>query len=327
MGKEAQEAHIPVLRDRCVALLAPALQAPGALLVDCTLGMGGHSEAVLEALPECCVLGIDRDEQAIEMAGRRLAKFGNRFRAVHATYDEIERVLAGNKADAVLMDLGVSSLQLDEAERGFAYAQDADLDMRMDRSTTLTAAEYLAAVSQTELARVLRKYGEEKFASKIAANIVATREKSPLTRTSQLVDLVRQSLPQAAMRKGGNPAKRTFQAIRIVVNGELEILENALPAAFSALRIGGHLVVEAYQSLEDRMVKQFMNELSTAKAPVDLPVVPPSAQPCATLLTRGAEKATKEELESNPRSASVRLRALKKVKEFPTPSNYPRSKK
>lgn len=311
---DATEAHTPVLKQRCVDLLRPALSRPGALLIDCTLGMGGHTEAVLDSIPSCSVVGIDRDPQAISMASARLARFGDRFEAVHATYDRVAEVAARfGGADAVLMDLGVSSLQLDVAERGFSYAQDAPLDMRMDATADRTAADILATASAAELTAILRDFGEERFAHKIAAEVVSRRENEPLKSTSELVDVIRTALPQAAMRKGGNPAKRTFQALRIAVNSELDILQRALPAAFECLRPGGRLVIESYQSLEDRMVKRYFSTLTKLDVPADLPFIPAGAQPQATALTRGAEKADNEELTSNPRSASVRLRAVEKT--------------
>ncbi|MGF0116456.1 16S rRNA (cytosine(1402)-N(4))-methyltransferase RsmH [Promicromonospora sp. Marseille-Q5078] len=314
--------HLPVLLQRCVDLLAPALAEPGSVLVDCTLGMGGHTEAVLEQVPTARVVGIDRDTQALRLAARRLARFGERFTPVHAVYDEIGDVVADLGLDGVqgvLMDLGVSSLQLDEAGRGFAYAQDAPLDMRMDQTSGDTAADVLNTYDERALTRVLREYGEERFAPRIARAIVRRRDESPWERTGELADLVRASIPAAARRTGGNPSKRTFQALRIEVNGELEVLERAVPAAIEALATDGRIVVEAYQSLEDRIVKRALARGTTSSAPAGLPVEPETHKPYLEALTRGAEEADEAELERNPRAASVRLRAARRVR--PTPDH------
>lgn len=319
---DAASRHIPVLLQRCLDLLAPALAAPGAVLVDATLGMGGHTEGVLRAFEEVRVVGIDRDPQALALAGRRLAPFGDRFTPVHAVYDEIPDVLDDlglPSVQGVLMDLGVSSLQLDETERGFAYAHDAPLDMRMDPTRGVTAADVLNTYDERALARVLHVYGEERFAARIARAVVRRREQEPLARTAELVDLVRASIPAATRRTGGHPAKRTFQALRIEVNGELAALERALPAAVESLAVGGRIVVESYQSLEDRLVKRALAAGATSSAPPDLPVEPATHAPYLRLLTRGAEEADAEELARNPRSQSVRLRAAERVR--PTPDH------
>ncbi|PFG33471.1 16S rRNA (cytosine(1402)-N(4))-methyltransferase RsmH [Sanguibacter antarcticus] len=319
---DAAGRHVPVLLDRCVDLLAPALVAPGAVFVDCTLGMGGHTQAVLERLPTVRAIGIDRDPQALRLAGERLAHFGDRFVGVHAVYDEIPEVLASLKigsVQGVLMDLGVSSLQIDESERGFSYAHDAPLDMRMDATASLTAADILNTYDERELARILRDYGEERFASKIARSIVAKRALRPWERSADLVDLVRACIPAATRKTGGNPAKRTFQALRIEVNGELEVLERALPAAVDALAVGGRIVIESYHSLEDRLTKRALARGAVSSAPPDLPVEPETHRPFLKLLTRGAEEADEHELELNPRSASVRLRAAERTR--PTPDH------
>ncbi|QWW18947.1 16S rRNA (cytosine(1402)-N(4))-methyltransferase RsmH [Schaalia sp. 19OD2882] len=316
--------HVPVLLDECLDMLAPALDIPGAVLVDATLGMGGHSEGALRRFPDLQVVGIDRDPQAIDSAVRRLAPFGTRFRAVHTTYDHLDEVAAVHGRDAlvdgVLMDLGVSSLQLDQADRGFSYAKDAPLDMRMDPSTGASAADLLRTLDAGELTRILRTYGEERFAQRIARRIVEQRARTPLTRTGQLVDIVRESIPAPARRTGGNPAKRTFQALRVAVNDELRILERAVPRALASLRVGGRLVVESYQSLEDRIVKDVLRQGSENRAPAGLPVIPADMQPRLRLLTRGAGRAHEAELARNPRSASVRLRGaevLRAWKECP----------
>ncbi|GGD18698.1 16S rRNA (cytosine(1402)-N(4))-methyltransferase RsmH [Nocardioides daphniae] len=312
----ANSRHVPVLLERVVALLEPALQTPGAVLVDCTLGLGGHTEAVLEAFPECRVIGIDRDPRAIALASERLAPFGDRFTAAHATYDQIAEVVAEaglDHVDAVFFDLGVSSMQLDERERGFAYAEDAPLDMRMNDSTGVTAADVMNTYSVGELTRVLRDYGEEKFASKIARAIVREREKEPWTRSGRLVELLYAEIPAPARRTGGHPGKRTFQALRMEVNDELGVLRRALPAALSVIGVGGRVVVESYHSLEDRMVKKAFVEVTTLDVPPDLPFVPEGAAPRMKLVIRGAEQADETEIEHNPRAASVRLRAVERV--------------
>ncbi|HEY3436895.1 MAG TPA: 16S rRNA (cytosine(1402)-N(4))-methyltransferase RsmH [Actinotalea sp.] len=312
--------HTPVLLDRCVDLLAPALTGPDAVLVDLTLGMGGHSEALLARFPTLRVVALDRDLEAIRLAGERLAPFGDRFTAVHAVYDEVLEVVAevvGHPVQGVLGDLGVSSLQLDEAERGFSYAHDAPLDMRMDPTTGLTAADVLNTYPEAEIVRILRQYGEERFAPRIARTVVARRALSPLTRTGELVQIVRIAIPAAARTTGGNPAKRTFQALRIEVNAELEVLERMLPAAVESLAVGGRIVMMAYQSLEDRLVKRAFARGAVSSAPAGLPVEPETHRPYLTLLTRGAEQAGADELEANPRSASVRLRAAERVRATP----------
>lgn len=312
----AGPSHVPVLLDRVVALLAPALDHPGAVLVDCTLGLGGHSEAVLERLEHASVVGIDRDPAALEMAGQRLAAYGDRFRGVHAVYDEIPEVLDElglDHVDAVLFDLGVSSMQLDVRERGFAYAEDAPLDMRMG-STGPTAADVLNTYSAAELTRVLRDYGEEKFARKIAEAVVRRRGSEPFTTSAALVELLYAEIPAPARRTGGHPAKRTFQALRMEVNDELAVLRRAMPAAIEAIGVGGRVVVESYHSLEDRLVKQAFTAATRSEVPVDLPFVPEGSEPALRLVTRGSEKADAAEIEANPRAASVRLRAVERVR-------------
>ncbi len=311
-------AHVPVLLDRVVALLTPALDRDGAVLVDATLGLGGHTEAVLSRLALARVVGIDRDPDALAMAGERLAPFGDRFTGVHAVYDEIPDVLADlglASVDAVLFDLGVSSMQLDVRERGFAYAEDAPLDMRMDGSTGRTAADVLNTYDAAALTRVLREYGEERFARKIAAAVVRERAKEPFTRSGRLVELLYSEIPAPARRTGGHPAKRTFQALRMEVNDELAVLRRAIPAAIEAIGVGGRVVVESYHSLEDRLVKQAFVAATRLDVPEDLPFVPAGHEPALRLVTRGAEKAGPEEISQNPRAASVRLRAVERISE------------
>lgn len=311
-----EPAHVPVLLERCVALLAPALSEPGAVVVDCTLGMGGHAEALLRTVPHCRLIGLDRDPEALRRSGARLAPWAERTTLVHAVYDELPRVLADLGLDCVhgvLFDLGVSSLQLDEAGRGFAYAQDAPLDMRMDPTSGPTAADVVNGYDGKALARVLKEYGEERFASRIADAIVRERAREPFTSTARLAELVRTSIPAATRRTGGHPAKRTFQALRIEVNDELGVLRRAIPSAVDTLCVGGRLVVLSYQSLEDKIVKSELVARSASTVPVDLPFVPAGAVPELRLLVRGAG-AEPDEIAANPRAASVRLRAAERVR-------------
>ena len=312
--------HTPVMLERCVDLLAPALDHAGAIAIDGTLGMGGHTEALLRRCPEATVIGIDRDPQAIALASERLAPFGDRFKAHHAEYDDIAGALAvarADRADGILLDLGVSSLQIDEAERGFSYAKDAPLDMRMNPEDDVTAADLLRDADERELARIFREYGEERFAPRIAKAIVRRRATSPVERSSDLVELVRAAIPAAARATGGNPAKRTFQALRIAVNRELEVLERALPLAIEATGVGGRIVVMSYHSLEDRLVKHAFAAGAESSAPVGLPVIPEDDAPYLRLIIRGAEQASAEEAELNPRSKPVRLRAAERTRLTP----------
>ena len=309
--------HAPVLLDRVVALLAPALAREGAVLVDCTLGLGGHTEAVLQQCETARVIGIDRDTAALELAGERLRPFGDRFVGVHAVYDEIAEVVRDqglDHVDAVLFDLGVSSMQLDVRERGFAYAADAPLDMRMDGTTGPTAADVLNTYSAAELTRVLREYGEEKFAKKIAYAIVREREVEPFTNSARLVELLYAEIPAPARRTGGHPGKRTFQALRMEVNDELAVLKRAMPAAIEVIGVGGRVVVESYHSLEDRLVKRAFTAVTRLDVPEDLPFLPEGSEPLFDLVTRGAEVADEHEIAQNPRAASVRLRAVERVR-------------
>jgi 16S rRNA (cytosine1402-N4)-methyltransferase len=309
--------HVPVLLDRVVALLTPSLDHDGAVLVDATLGLGGHTEAVLTSCSLARVIGIDRDQAALDLARQRLAPFGDRFTGVHARYDELPTVIESqglDAVDAVLFDLGVSSLQLDVTERGFAYREDAPLDMRMDSGSGLTAADVLNTYSEAELARILKEYGEERFARRIAAAIVRERSRAPFTTSARLVQLLYETIPAPARRTGGHPAKRTFQALRMEVNDELAVLRRALPAAVGAIRVGGRVVVESYHSLEDRLVKQTFAAATRSDVPPDLPFIPEGHEPALRLVTRGAEQAGPEEIAANPRAASVRLRAIERVR-------------
>ena len=315
-GREGNVQHTPVLLERCLTLLAPAVSRSGAVVVDATLGLGGHSEAMLRRFPDVTLVGIDRDPNALALSTQRLAEFHLRTHLVHAVYDEIPEVLASlglPGVDGVLFDLGVSSMQLDEAERGFAYAHDAPLDMRMDPTSGITAAEVLNTYPVRDLARILRTYGEERFATQIARRIVVVRDQEPFTNSARLVELIRDVIPAPARRTGGNPAKRTFQALRVEVNAELDVLERAIPAALDALTLGGRVVVMAYQSLEDRIVKHAFVERTRVNAPADLPVVPAEAMPHYRLVTRGSEAPTEQEIAENPRAASARLRCIERI--------------
>lgn len=314
----ASARHVPVLLDRTLELLEPALTGQHAVVVDATLGMGGHAEALLAAHPGLTLIGLDRDPEALRLAGERLEPYAERTHLVHAVYDEWTDVLASlgySEVDGALFDLGVSSLQLDETERGFAYAQDAPLDMRMDPRAEITAADVLNTYSVKDLTRILREYGEEKFASKIAAAIGRQRQGEPFDRSERLVQLLYDTVPAASRRTGGHPAKRTFQALRIEVNTELAVLTDALPAALDTLKPGGRAVVLAYHSLEDRLVKRSFAQRASSRTPLDLPVELPGHGPQLRLLTRGAELAGEHEKAVNPRAASVRLRAAEQIKE------------
>ena len=307
-----RDIHTPVLLERCVELLAPALQGDGAVLVDATLGMGGHAEAFLERFANIRLIGLDRDTDALRIAGQRLERFADRVTLVHTVYDEIG--LHAQGASGILFDLGVSSLQLDEAERGFAYSKDAPLDMRMDQTKGLTAAEVVATYSEGNLRRIFERYGEEKLAGRYARFIIEARQKKPITRSAELVEILIAATPAAAQR-AGHPAKRVFQALRIEVNSELTVLADAIPPAMDALNIGGRIVVMSYQSLEDRLVKQAFAAASASTAPAGLPVELPEHAPRFRVLTKGAELADEAERARNPRAIPVRLRAAQKIRE------------
>lgn len=310
--------HVPVLLDRVLTLLAPALADRPAIVVDATLGLGGHAEALLAAHPQLTLVGLDRDPTALSRSGERLARFATRTHLVHAIYDRMPEVLDRlglPGVDGVLFDLGVSSMQLDVAERGFAYARDAPLDMRMDPDEGVTAAEVVNTYPVPRLARVLREYGEERFALRVAQAIDRARRVAPLNSTAQLAELVRDAIPAATRRHGGHPAKRTFQALRIEVNGELDSLRRAVPAALAALRIGGRIVVLSYHSLEDRIVKQSLAALASDTTPIGLPVALAERGPQLRLLGRGSEPASAAEIDANPRAASVRMRAAERIRE------------
>ncbi|WP_068313118.1 16S rRNA (cytosine(1402)-N(4))-methyltransferase RsmH [Janibacter anophelis] len=316
-GRDAASRHVPVMLPEVLDLLAPALSTPGAIHVDGTLGMGGHAQAVLEADPQVRLIGIDRDPQALRLAGERLAPFGERATLVHAVNDEIGAVLDDLGIETVtsaFFDLGVSSLQLDETERGFAYAHDAPLDMRMDPTTGMTAADVLNTYDARDLARVLSDYGEERFARKIAGAIVREREVTPFDRSARLVELLRSTIPMASQRGGGHPAKRTFQALRIEVNEELAGWSRAIPVALERVAVGGRIAVLSFHSLEDRITKRALAAGAASTTPAGLPVELPEHAPELRLLTRGAMTPGEDELATNPRSASVRLRAAERIR-------------
>jgi len=314
---DPRDIHTPVMLERCIALLGPALEHEGAVFVDATLGMGGHSEAMLERFPQAHLIGLDRDTDALRIAGDRLARFGDRVTLVHTVYDGIADAVASTgrrRADAILFDLGVSSLQLDEADRGFAYAQDAPLDMRMDQTAGTTAADILASYGEGDLRRIFERYGEEKLAGRYARAIIDARNREPITRSGRLVDILQAATP-AALKAAGHPAKRVFQALRVEVNAELAALERAIPAALGLLPVGGRIVVLSYQSLEDRLVKRELAAASASTAPAGLPVELPEHLPRMKLLVKGAELASAEERARNPRATPVRLRAAERLRE------------
>jgi len=312
-------AHVPVLLNRCVQLLAD----PGdSVVVDATLGLGGHSEAILRAYPKVTVLGLDRDPEALAFSRQRLLPFGSRFVAAATVFDESDSVLDElglGKPVGYLFDLGVSSLQLDRDDRGFSYSRNTRLDMRMDPTTGITAEQVVNDYTPEDLSRVFFKYGEERYARRIAGAIDRRRQGERIVTSDQLTDVIRSAVPPERRRKG-HPGKRVFQALRIEVNDELGSLARGLTAAVHRLAVGGNLVVMSYHSLEDRMVKRaFASGLNPPTLP-GLPVIPDHAKPFLTPLTRGAEPASEEEIESNGRASSVRLRAVRKV--AATPSDW-----
>jgi 16S rRNA (cytosine1402-N4)-methyltransferase len=329
MGDHAY-GHVPVMAGRVTGLLLPALSAAAAggqrpVLVDATLGRAGHARVMLDACPEMVLIGVDADETAIA-TGRALAEdYPGRVTIAHAFYDEIAEIVADaghRQIHGVLFDLGVSSPQLDDASRGFSYSQDAPLDMRMDQSAGKTAEEVVNTYPAASLARVLSEYGEERFARRIAEAIVTERTREPVTSTLRLSAIVKDAIPAPARRTGGNPSKRTFQALRIEVNDELGALRRALPEALDLLAPGGRFAALAYHSLEDRLVKRALVARTADPLPPGLPVRPDDhlagtglAGPEFRLLTRGAERPDSEEVTGNPRAASARLRAAERIRE------------
>jgi 16S rRNA (cytosine1402-N4)-methyltransferase len=316
MTNNTSELHRPVMLERTIDLLRPAIEGKKAIVVDCTLGLGGHTEALLTQFPELKVIGIDRDDVALGLATQRLEEFGERFIPVAAIFDELHDVLTALEIDGVegiLMDLGVSSMQLDQAERGFSYAQDAELDMRMNQSGGKTAADILASYDHGQLARIFRDYGEERFASQVAREIVNTRELHPIKTSSQLNAILERTIPKAPGKFNSHPGKRVYQALRIAVNDELGVLERAMPQAIDALRVAGRIVVMSYHSLEDGIVKKALQQAAMSTTPIEMPVELPGTSPRLNILTRGVERATEVELSKNPRAQSARLRAAEKL--------------
>ncbi len=313
--------HIPVALDRCIDLLSPAIESAisetgSATIIDATLGLGGHSHEILSRYSHLNLIGFDRDLAAIKIAGEKLQNFSDRISIIHAVYDEIAEVLKDLKVshvDGVLFDLGVSSMQLDEADRGFAYSQEAPLDMRMDQSQGKSAYEILMTYDRSALIRILRNYGDEKFAPKIVDRIIEARSTGVLNSTKNLADIVKESIPAPARRTGGNPAKRTFQALRIEVNQELEVLARAIPAALSSINVNGRVVVMSYQSLEDKIVKSEFAKVCASRTPRGLPVDLPNSAPKYRLVVTGSESASESEIAANPRAQSMRLRAIERV--------------
>ena len=311
----AEFTHIPVLAQQVIAALQPR---SGGIYIDGTLGGAGHASLILaHSAPDGFLLGIDRDQDALTAASRRLAAYPGRYllqKGNFAQMAELARLHDINAVDGILLDIGVSSWQLDQAERGFSYMQDAPLDMRMDRSQGRTAAQLLKTASPEQLTRILYDYGEEKWAARIVDFIVRERAAREISSTGQLVDLIKKAVPAGAREKDQHPAKRTFQALRIAVNGELEALNQGLDGAISLLRPGGVLAVITFHSLEDRMVKErFRLHATACLCPPRQPVCTCGHQADVKLLNRRPLTATPQELEQNPRSRSANLRCIVKL--------------
>jgi 16S rRNA (cytosine1402-N4)-methyltransferase len=318
MTKAINELHTPVALDYAMQMLGPALSGVSPVMVDGTLGIGGHTEAFLDKFQNLTVIGIDRDEKALELAATRLARFGDRFKFAHAVYSDILEVLEAqgiDGVDAILLDLGVSSMQLDEADRGFAYSFDAPLDMRMNQNVGFTAADVLNTYSEASIAKILKEYGEERYAKQIAKEIVERRKVSPFVGSADLASLVSKIVPYIPGKTNGHPAKRVFQALRVEVNGELEILEDTIPAAIQALNVGGRILVMSYHSLEDGIVKSALVRAATSQTPIEMPIELPEHAPVIRMLTKGTAVASEAEKQVNPRAASVRMRAAEKIRE------------
>lgn len=312
--------HLPVLLDDCVNLMAPALEHENAIAVDCTLGLAGHSIAFLKAAPQARLIGIDRDSEALGLATERMEREGlaDRFIPVHAAFDQLDQVLADQdieRVDAVFMDLGLSSLQIDETDRGFSYSHDAPLDMRMDVSQGITAADLLNSANEQELCRIIRDYGEEKWAARIAQMICEHRAKKPMETTFDLVHAVDAAIPKAVRRKDdGHPARRTFQAIRIAVNDELDPLDKAICDFVDCLKPGGRMLVITFHSLEDRLVKRCFQRLQNpCTCPPKAPICTCGKKPVVKILAHGAVAPTEEEIARNPRARSAKLRVAQKL--------------
>jgi 16S rRNA (cytosine1402-N4)-methyltransferase len=317
--------HLPVMAREVVELLSPV---PGGMIVDCTVGGAGHAIALLDARPDVRLLGLDRDVDAVSVARSRLARFGDRAQVVHGGFERLGTFVAengeGEQVMGILMDLGVSSAQLDRPERGFSYRYDAPLDMRMDSKQSLTATEVVNGYEESELAAVISQYGEERFARRIAHAIVAAR---PVLTTRELADVVRDAIPAATRRRGPHPARRTFQAIRMEVNRELPNLADGLDESVHVIGPGGRVLVLAYHSLEDRMVKQTFShaagEDAERRVPPKMPVAPPQPRPLFRVLTRRPLRPSAEEVAANPRAESARLRAVERLAAVPDVSARP----
>jgi 16S rRNA (cytosine1402-N4)-methyltransferase len=292
--------------------------ARGDTIIDCTLGGAGHSETILEKIaPDGFLLGIEKDIAAIDVAKVRVARFSRLFKIFKGNFADIDKALTETglvAVDGFLLDLGLSSLQLADSERGFSFQVDGPLDMRADQQSAMTAADVVNGYSEIELARVIRNFGEERWAGRIASFIVSARERQPITRTWQLVDIIKAAIPASARRRGGHPAKRTFQALRIEVNQELEALKTALRDMPKWLRPGGRIVIISYHSLEDRLVKAKFKELATGcECPPRLPVCVCGKRPILRIVTGKPILPTEAEIEENPRARSARLRVAEKV--------------
>ncbi|TMK83856.1 MAG: 16S rRNA (cytosine(1402)-N(4))-methyltransferase RsmH [Actinobacteria bacterium] len=307
------EPHVPVLAEAVVRYAVPS---PGARsVIDCTVGAGGHAAALLRAMgPAGRLLGIDRDPDALRLAADRLAAFGDQVRLVHGNFAELGEIVTQSgwgPSDAVVYDFGLSSMHVDRPERGFSYQHDAPLDMRMDTTAPLSAYDVVNTYDERHLARVIRSYGEERWASRIAQFIVAARKRRPIATTGELVEVIRAAVPSAARRVGPHPARRTFQALRLEVNKELEAIQASLPQASAELSPGGRLVALSYHSGEDRLVKRFMREEASGEAPR------------LRLLTRKPERPSEEEIARNPRASAARLRAAERLAAPPEPDGPP----
>ena len=307
--------HIPVLFHEIMDIMAPQ---PGEVFVDCTLGGGGHSGGFLERIsPDGRLIGIDQDTNALKAAQQNLSAYDGRVTYVHSNYSHLDEILtahAPDGVDGILFDIGVSSHQLDEKDRGFSYMQDAPLDMRMDQSRSMTARDVVNTYSEDELHRILKEYGEERWAKRIAKFIVEFRSKKPIETTGELVDIIKRAIPKGAREEGSHPAKRTFQAIRIEVNDELGVLERTIEVAVKHLKKGGRVGIISFHSLEDRIVKEKFRYLaSDCICPPEMPFCQCDKVSEVKILTRKPVTATDEELEMNSRSKSAKFRAVEKI--------------